>query len=158
MNQRGFIQLPLMAWGAIAAGAVILALSGAVYVQTVRLNATKAEFATFRGGVEALGRKAQADKIAKEAADKSRKETADAEHSAALAALSSTVAKLRARPGSGRLPPAPVCPGDPAGADRYRSESERAYRDLVAGLREEADRSSKAVIGLNSAKRWAQKP
>jgi hypothetical protein len=150
-------------WRAVGALVIVLLLAG--YIETLRLERdhaysqeaqAKADLAVFKAHVEAIGKQAQADKIAHEAADKLRKETADSENSAALATLAGHIAELRARPGSGRLPSPPACSDNPARADRFRSESERAYGDLVAGLRKEADRCSKAVVDLNSGKRWAQ--
>ena len=44
--QRGFVELGVMAYAAIAAGVVILGLSVAVKVQTARLAATQQELAT----------------------------------------------------------------------------------------------------------------
>ena len=41
MSERGFIQLPLLAWGAIAAGAVILALGVSLKIQSARLEAAQ---------------------------------------------------------------------------------------------------------------------
>ena len=57
MTQRGFIlpALPVMAWAAIGASVVILALGVAVKVQTSRLEAVRQEFATFQAQTKALG-------------------------------------------------------------------------------------------------------
>ncbi len=41
--QSGFIQFPLMAWGAIGAGVIILGLGLALKVQSARLEAAQAE-------------------------------------------------------------------------------------------------------------------
>ena len=46
MSQRGFAELGVMAYAAIAAGVVIVGLSVAVKVQTARLDATQQELAT----------------------------------------------------------------------------------------------------------------
>jgi hypothetical protein len=53
MNQRGFIQLPLMAWAAIGAAVAIGSLSLALWVQTNRLEAVKREYAGFVATVKA---------------------------------------------------------------------------------------------------------
>ena len=42
-TQRGFVQLSAMAWGAIAAGVVMLGMVVALKVQTHRLETCKAE-------------------------------------------------------------------------------------------------------------------
>lgn len=110
------------------------------------------EFGQYKGQIAALGEQAKKEAAAQKAKDKKRKEAADAEVSDALTALARQLRDASSRPVSA---PA-ACPSDTAGADRFRTESERAYRDLVAGLRGEGERCSKAVIGLNGGKRWAQ--
>ena len=157
MNQRGFIQLPLMAWGAIAAGAVILSLTGAVYVQTLRLASCKAEFAEFKGGVEAIGK--AAEKAAKDKAmqDKLFKEKADAQNTSALASLRATVKRLRdASPSGSFVPPAPAGASRPDLACYSRPEYLGATGNLVEGLRRLADEGAEAAVGLNTAKEWAK--
>lgn len=115
------------------------------------------EFGEFKGGVRAAGEKAEQDRLAKEAEDKKRKEAADAENSAALATLAGTVAQLRRdRPRGGVLPAAAAGARDPDVACFFRPELERAYGALVIGVRGLGDEGSKAVIDLNTAKRWKQ--
>lgn len=112
----------------------------------------KGRFDAFKGTVEAAG-KAQLERTTKQTADdKKRKEKADEEHARAIADLNRRLRDARSRPVS-----APAsCPSSPDGAGRYRAEFDGAYRDLVAGLRAEAERCSKAVIDLNTGKLWAQ--
>lgn len=112
----------------------------------------KERFDTFKAEVEAAGKAQQERTKATIAEDRKRKEKADEEHAAAIADLARKLRDARSRPVS---TPA-ACPSDPDGANRYRAEFERAYRDLVAGLRAEGERCSKAVIDLNTPKRWAQ--
>ncbi|HEX8106694.1 MAG TPA: hypothetical protein VF516_03150 [Kofleriaceae bacterium] len=151
--------LPAWAWRWIAIAGVGLACAayGAFKMHEhdqIAYNELAQQFGEFKGAVKATGEKAEKDRLAKEAADKENKEKADAKNAADLAALSGMLDRARRRPVSA---PA-ACPADPSGADRFRAESERAYRDLVEGLRGEGERGSKAVIGLNTAKRWAQAP
>ena len=54
-QERGFIQLTALAWGAIAAGAVIVALGIALKVQSSRLDTCKDEHALFVATTKALG-------------------------------------------------------------------------------------------------------
>lgn len=100
---------------------------------------------------KAIGKAADERRRTTIAADKKRKDAADAENSAALAALAGRLRDARSRPVSA---PA-ACPSSPDGAARFRTESDRAYRDFVEGLRAEGERCSKALIGLNTAKGWA---
>ncbi len=150
-------------WRAVAALAAVLVLAG--YIETLRIErehayaaeaTAKAALATFKTEVAALGKRAELDKAAHEAADKKRKDDADAENSAALATLAGTIAKLRARPGGGRVPAAPAGSSRPDLACFDRPESERAYGALVAGLRGLADEGAKSAVELNTAKAWAQ--
>ena len=156
-NQRGFLQLSMMAWGAVAAGAVILSLSGAVYVQTLRLTACKAEYAKFVGGVEALGK--AAEKSAKDQAmrDKLFKENADAENKRTTDTLRATVKRLRdANPGRSILPPAPSGASRPDLACYARPEYLGATGNFIEGLRKLADEGTAATVDLDTAKGWAK--
>lgn len=66
-HQSGFIaQGPVLLYGALAAGAVILSLSIALYVQTVRLNAEQKDHRALVLITETLGKQAEADKEKKE--------------------------------------------------------------------------------------------
>jgi hypothetical protein len=149
--------IPAWAWRWIAIAGVGLACMayGAFKMHQhdqVAYDELAQQFGQFKGQVAALGAQAEKDRIATEAKDKKRKENADAKNTADLAALAGLLHDARSRPVSA---PA-ACPSSPDGALRFRAESERAYRDLVEGLRGEGERSSKAVIGLNTGKRWAQ--
>ena len=147
----------MMTYIYLAVGAVVLALSGAVYVQTVRVAACKAEFAEFRGGVEALGKAAEKSARDKEAMDKIFKEKSDAENEAAIAGLNATIKRLRdARPSRSFVPPAATSSSRPDLACYDRPELERATGDLVESLRGLADEGSKATLDLNTAKAWAR--
>lgn len=152
-------------WRAVGALVIVLALAG--YIETLRVERdvaysaeakAKAELSVFKAHVEAIGKQAEADKIAKEAADKKRKEDSDAENSAALATLADTIGKLRASASSRRVPDLPACASNPAGADRERAEFQPAYRDLLSAVRAEADRCSERTVKLNTAKAWAGQP
>lgn len=154
----------ILHWRAI--GALVLIAALGLYIESLRLERdlaykaeakAKAELMAFRAEVEANGKKAQADKIAKEAADKKRKEDADHENSDALATLAGTISRMRRdRPAGGGVSQAPSCPGDPSRAAFDRAKLERAYGSLVEGVRGLADEGSRAVIGLDAAKNWAK--
>ena len=128
----------------------------AILVQTARYEFMEMAFEEFRIETEVAGRVAEAQAKARIAEEQSKKERADAENLRATNRLRADVARLReSRPSSGLLPTAPACPASPEGAERYRAEYQRAYRELVDGLRAEADRGSQAVTDLNTAKEWA---
>ena len=153
-RQRGFV---LMTYAYIAAGVVVLGMAGAVYVQTARLTACKAEYAKFVGGVEAIGKAADKAAKDKEAMDRILKEQADAENARTTASLRATVKRLRdTRPSGGFVPPAPAGASRPDLACYSRAEYLGATGNLVEGLRRLADEGSEAAVGLNTAKEWAK--
>jgi len=160
MRSRGFIALPIWGYAAIGAALVIAGLGVALKVQTSRLDAVKAEYATFVAQTKAIGEAAEKAAKAKEEADRKRKEDADAQLTRSrrdLAALGDAYRSLREqRARSGFLsPPAPGA-ADPGRACLERAELERTLEriDAVgAGIAQEGDQ---ARIGLDSAKRWAQ--
>src|SRR3990167_2687685 len=71
MNQSGIGEVYLVA------GVVVIRMGAAIAVQTYRLESVKAEYAEFKGGVEALGKAAEQAAKEKEAKDKLAKEKAD---------------------------------------------------------------------------------
>lgn len=161
MRQRGFIQLSVMAWAAIAAGVVIVALGIAVKVQTSRLDSVKAEYAQFKATTEAIGKAAELAKKKQEADDKERKGKADAENAKTkrdLAGLYDAYRSLRdQRSRSGFVPQAAPGSASPATASFDRGALDNALRGFdkgVAGLLREGD---EAIVDLNSAKEWARR-
>lgn len=114
----------------------------------------KEDFDAFKAQVEAAG-KAQEDhtKVIIQR-DRAEKEKADAQNRADIADLNERLRHQRTR--TIVLPAPAACPASADAAARYRDAYQRAYRELVAGLRAEADRGSKAVVDLNTAKKWAQ--
>lgn len=114
----------------------------------------KARFDAYKAKVEAAG-KAQEERtkiiIERNIAEK---EKADALRRVDLADLNERLRKQRAR--TVFVPTPTACPASADGVARYAAEYQRAYRDLVAGLRAQADRGSQATVDLNAAKRWAQ--
>jgi hypothetical protein len=158
-RQGGFIELSAMAWGAIAAGVLILLLSIGLKVQTDRLRAVTAEYGQFKGGVEALGLAAEHEKAAKEKSDKEKKEKADAEHTQTIAALNADIKRLRVeRARRSFVPGAATSAGRPGIACFDATELESAIRGLDQEVRGLVDQGSAAIVDLNTAKRWAQTP
>jgi hypothetical protein len=157
-NQRGFA-MTAMLWGYVAAGIAIAALTAGLWVQTLRLDASKAEYAHFKGGQVALATAAKiaAEKKAKE--DKATKEKVDADHKLAIAALNTRISRLRkSRDGRGSgVPATPASSKCPQGLTCYdRAALERAYRELVAEVRAGADEGSAIAADLDAAKQWAR--
>ena len=159
-RERGFIALPAMAWAAIAAAVVIAGLGIALKVQTSRLAAVKAEYAQFKGGVEALGKAAELAAKTKEAEDAVNKEKADAQNAKTkrdLAGLYAAYGSLRDQRARGSLLPEAAAgaasPGrisfDRAGFDSALSGFDKG----VTGLLEIGDQG---IADLDTARRWAQ--
>jgi hypothetical protein len=113
-------------------------------------------FAQYRGAVEAAGKAQELRTEARIAHDGLLKEEADEDNRQAHDRLAATIARLRRDAGSRVLPTAAACPASPEGADRLRADHQRAYRDLVDGLRAEALRGDKSIVDLNTAKEWAR--
>src|SRR3990167_7074261 len=156
-TQRGFVQLSVMAWGAIAAGVVMLGMVVALKVQTHRLETCKAEFAMFKAQVEALGLAAEKAAKEKEAKDKLTKEKADAENARTTPTLTAAVKRLRdARSSSSFVPSAPSASTRPDFACFDRKALESAIGGFIEEARTIADRGSEATINLDTAKKWAQ--
>lgn len=149
-----------------AAGIAVLML--AVYVQTVRLTACKAEYAKFVGGVEALGKAAQKAAQDKAMQDKLFKENADAENARTTdglrADLDAARKRLRDERARGRTLSAPAAtaaspdktcfnPALLAGAIQRLDEGIGRFEEGVLGI---VESGSQAVIDLDTARRWAQ--
>lgn len=169
-KQTGFIALPVMAWAAIGASVVILALGVAVKVQTSRLEVAKQEFATFKAEVKVLG-DAQNEKTRlqdienrkTEAAAKLRKDKSDAENQRVKANLAGVYAAYRSlrdgNSGSGKLP-------NSAGAATFAPSAARscfdspefigAIRSLETGILGITQQGDQAIVDLNTARKWAQ--
>lgn len=162
----GVIAFAAAHWRAIGALVIALLLYG--YIETLRLERdhaykveaqAKADLLLFKTEVAALGKKAESDKNAKEAADQLKKEKADAENSAALAVLAGDIKRLRDERDSraSTIPERPAgskCPDGQACFDR--AELERALRDYRSEVRRLVDEGAAVTIDLNTAKRWAQ--
>lgn len=144
-------------WLAVGAAVLIAGLSGAVYVQTSRLEAVRTEYATFKAEVKVLGEAAQKAADAQKASDKLKKEKADAYNKRELAGLADTVKRLHDERANSNLLPAPA-PGSrsPEIAAFDRSQLERALSVFVEGAANLVTEGSQAVIDLNAAKEWAK--
>ena len=158
MKQRGFIPLPLMAWGAIGAGVIILGLGIALKVQTARLDHCKAEYAAFVAETKRLGEEAQRKAKETEAKNLKAKEIADADTTKLRTDNAALARRLRqsTRAGGGSLSPAPAGSKCPQGQTCFdTAEYQRADGIFVTGARKLADEGTAVSIDLNTARKWA---
>ncbi len=124
-----------------------------------KLEAERAAFNQFKGGVAAVGLAAQAAAAKQALADLKAKERADENSKLVADRNALDIARLRADAdrASGRgLPAAPagsVCPSTLVCYDR--AALERADRDLAAGIRARADSGTKVEINHREAVKWA---
>lgn len=158
-RQRG----SLMIYGALAAGAVILAMGIALKVQSSRLDASKAEtervkaqFAGFVTETKRLGDEAAAKAKAKEKSDKALKEKVDAENKTLKRDLAAESERLRvARSGSSFLPKGTGAADSPTvTADRAKLEA--ALRDFDTAVARIVDEGDSAVVDLNAGRAWVK--
>jgi len=157
MNQRGFIQLSIMAWAAIGAAVAIGGLSLALWVHTNRLESVKREYAAFVATVKAQGEEQLRRNKETIARDLKAKERIDAENRRLRSNLATRDLQLRqSRADAGYVPAASPGSASPDRAAFDRSELDGAIRQLdasVSGLIAEGDQ---ARIDLDTARRWAQ--
>lgn len=171
-----FLTILLGNWRLVLLGVLLLAIG----VQTWRLDraqtrekAVQAAFDKFKGGVAALGAKAQADALEREKQDKERKEKADAENKQSQDLLHRDNALLRADRDRLRrdrdaarsrvVPEAPSgskCPDGQACFDRAILESTlQEHRTRIRGRLDEAggllEEGSALEADLNTARKWA---
>lgn len=119
MIRRGFLQLTLIGYAALAAGIMLAAASGTAYVQTKRLHSVQAEYAEFKAGVKAAGEAQEAR--TQEAIERQKRESADAEKRSqrALADIRNKYDGLRNTGSSrGLVPPVPDTTALPDAAAR----------------------------------------
>ena len=153
------IPIPPTAYAALGAVLVISGLGVALKVQTARLDAAKAEYAAFVAQTKAVGEAAEKAAKLKEAEDKKRKEDADAETARVrrdLAGVYDAYKRLRDSPSRRTFSEAGGTAASPARACLDAAAANRALQAFdagVAGLLEEGDR---AIVDVNTARRWAK--
>ena len=157
MKMKGFIlPSPFMLYGALGALLIIAGLAISLKVQTHRLAATKAEYATFMAQTKALGLAAQA-KADKQNADlKSLKETIDHEtklNNDKLAAADKRLRDQRRALGS-ILPKAAATSSHPDIACLRRAESDAAIQRFVDGVAKLTEEGDSRTLEANAAKDW----
>lgn len=129
-----------------------------------KYDSLRSEYDRFKGGVEAVGREADAKNAKIALADIKQKERADEEHARKTAAARSTIDALRLRLDAERdsrggfVPAAPAGSKCPDGLACYdRAELERTLREHREEVRRLADESAAVERALNTAKAWAQR-
>lgn len=115
------------------------------------------EYSDFRREVAIAAQNAAEQALKKTIADEKRKEEADAENLRLQRALADTARRLRdARASSNFLPTAPSCPERPASACFQREDLERALQRLDSGVSSLLEEGDRAIVDLETAKRWAK--
>ena len=156
-GDQGEAVIPVFLYKWIGIGVVMLVLGLAVWVQTERLDAVKAEYAGFVAKAEAIGREQEAAAKIKDAENKAKQEKANAENARTKSALTIALNSVRnTRPSGSFVPAAASGAVRPDLACYDRAEYSGATGRLVEGLRGLADESTAATIDLNTAKTWAQ--
>lgn len=156
-SAKGFITMQICGYVCIGLGVAMLALGAYAKIQSSRLEAVKAEYASFQLQVKILGEEAERKTKAQEAKDKVKQEKANAELKKVRADnvdLSKRLHDARAdigflsRPGSGAPSPERAC-------FNY-TELERTLQHLDAGVSRLIAEGAAAIDSLNVAKAWAQ--
>lgn len=150
-------------WRLLIMGILLLIVG----IQTWRLDraekreeAVRAEFAEFKGGVAALGAKAQKEALERERRDVERKEKADADHAKTKSDLNAVYAAYRSlrdqRSGGGGLSsPAPSA-SSPERICFDPTQFRAALRRLDEGILGIAQTGDQAIADLDTAKKWAR--
>lgn len=123
--------------------------------QTVALQA---QFDTFRAETAALGKVAEANRIAVETADNARKAKADNENRSTIAVLRADNKRLRdERASSSFLPQASPTARSPDSITFDRRLLEQALQRLDEGVSGLVGAGDEARVNLDTAKTWAQR-
>jgi len=158
VKQGGFVLAgPALLYGAIAAGAVILALSLAVWVQTGRVEAWKGKHDNLVTQTKIIGDKRNADtKIENERLTKKAKE---ANEQTTILRAKFADASNRLRDNSTRrsyVPSVTTSTSRPDLSCYDRAELDRAIRDFTGNTGELVIEGESKSIDLDVAKTWAQ--
>lgn len=138
-----------------------LVLAGVLVVYGISMRTerdiARAEYSEFRREVAIAAQAAAEQALKKTIADQKRKEEADADNLRLRGDLDLLTKRLRdARASSNFVPAAPSCPDRPDSAAFDRTLLERALRTLDSEVQGLVDEGSRAVIDLDTARRWAK--
>ena len=144
-------------WHVVAVVALVLGLVGWGVKNGMERDAVTVEYADFRRDVAQAAQAAAESALKQTIEDEERREKVDAEHARKVAALAADVGRMRRERDASRsfVPACPAATASPAEAAEHAAKFERAYRTLVAGLRELGDECSGETLDLNAAKEWA---
>lgn len=143
-------------WYVVAVAALIALLAGYGVTMRAERDAARSEYSDYRRQVAVAAQAAAEEALKKTIADEKRKEEADANNLRLRADLDLLTKRLRdARASSNFVPAAASCPERPASAAFDRVLLERALRDFDSAVQGLVDEGSRAVIDLDTAKRWA---
>ena len=155
---KGFINLQICGYIALGMGVAMLALGAYAKIQTSRLDAVKAEFATYKIEVKVLAEEAERKAKAEEAQDKLRKEKSDAETKTAIAGFRATIKRLRDADTNSRfVSAAPAGSTSPQIACYGRERLNAEVRGFVEEATDVLAELGTAAVELNTAKEWAAK-
>lgn len=154
-RNRGFFDTGMLPWALLAIS--VFVGGWLVAIQTDRLDRVRAEFATYRGGVEALGRAAEVAAARQKLADIKAKERADEEIKVARVRGRADADRVRHDiAGRGILPPSATAPGGAPGARVDWALVDAALREFAAEAAGIAAEGADAVGALDALKRKAQ--
>lgn len=145
-------------WALVALFALGLSsgAGGAWWVQGLRLDAVKAEYAGFVATTKAQGEAAKKLADATAAEDKRKKESSDHEYQTTIAGLNADIKRMRDDRARSRFVPAAPAGSRSVGLACFdRADLERTlqqFDEAVTGLIAEGDADA---VGLNVARSWA---
>lgn len=145
-------------WFLVTTLALGLVVGGgaAWYVQGLRLDAVKAEYAAFVSTTKAAGVAATKAAVQAAAADKLNKEKTDNELKTTIVRLAADNDRLRnSRAGRGYVPAAPAGSSRTDLACFDRTELESALRQLDEDLSKLFNEGDTDAVSLNAARNWA---
>lgn len=153
---RGFISLSFTGYIILILGFGILILGILLKLQTARLDDCKEEHEIFIVRMKAAAQEQEArTKAAIDLAQKD-KDRSDANHKRTITRLERDVKRLRDSTRTSVVPPAAPGSPSPERACFDRPELDRALRGFIDGTSRIAEEGAEAVVGLDTAKEWAQ--
>ena len=157
MRERGFLLAGPALYAAIGAGVLIVGLSVALKLQTMRLQSCEEKFSVFRLETKLLAEAQDEKNRAREVSDLKLKEKTDADHKAAVARLNRDIKRMRdVHARSSLTPEAPATSRRPEFACFDRTLFAGAIREFEREVEEIVGSGAEATLNLDAAKAWAQ--